>query len=430
MGQILSQPITDKHSDQGEDERLAYGLSSMQGWRFSMEDAHATVLDLKRGGEKSDVPTRIEDRVSFFGVYDGHGGDKVALYTGEHLHNIVAKQGPFARKDYGQALKDGFLGTDRAILEDSSFARDPSGCTATTAIVTENKIYVANAGDSRTVLGVKGIAKPLSFDHKPNNEGERARICAAGGYVEVGRVNGNLALSRAIGDFDFKMTANLPPEEQIVTAYPDVMEHDINPDDEFVVLACDGIWDCMHSQQVVEFVRRGIAAKQELKDICENIMDNCLAPESNFSGIGCDNMTVMIVGLLNGKTKEEWYDMIAKRVADGDGPVAPESFAEMKGNPFSGQSNQMSSQSQEDEPRRYSIPIGATTSFQQLLGHTAQVMNSNGTYVLETTDSGSLFSLGLRPREGDEDDEDSRQRIEEPITPEDEQEQPDQEQQR
>ena len=122
----------------------------------------------------------------------------------------------------------------------------------------------ANAGDSRTVLSVKGRAKPLSFDHKPQNEGwfgyflqtllrqmtdfpkiskilgEKARICAAGGSVEAGRVNGNLALSRAIGDFGYKGRVDLPPEQQMVTAFPDVVIHEVSDDDEFFVIACDG----------------------------------------------------------------------------------------------------------------------------------------------------------------------------------------------
>lgn len=69
---------------------------------------------------------------------------------------------------------------------------------------------------------------------------EKARIQAAGGFVDFGRVNGNLALSRAIGDFEFKKSADLPPEAQVVTAFPDVNVHEISDDDEFLVLACDG----------------------------------------------------------------------------------------------------------------------------------------------------------------------------------------------
>lgn len=85
----------------------------MQGWRISMEDAHTAVLDLKREDGKS-AP---DDKVSFFAVYDGHGGSKAAIFAGQNLHNIVARQAAFEKGDYEQALKDGFLSTDRAILQ-------------------------------------------------------------------------------------------------------------------------------------------------------------------------------------------------------------------------------------------------------------------------------------------------------------------------
>ena len=82
-----------------------------------MEDAHAAVLDLQaEDADKDFVAASVDDRLSFFGVYDGHGGDKVALFAGENIHKILAKQEAFKRKDFEQALKDGFLATDRAIL--------------------------------------------------------------------------------------------------------------------------------------------------------------------------------------------------------------------------------------------------------------------------------------------------------------------------
>ncbi|KAL5120466.1 Protein phosphatase 2C 2 [Pleosporales sp. CAS-2024a] len=315
MGQTLSEPVVDKKSESGDGDSLIFGTSSMQGWRISMEDAHACLLDLQAATEGG-KPTEADKRLAFFGVYDGHGGDKVAIYTGEHLHEIVTKQEAYKSGDLKKALQDGFLATDRAILSDPKYEEEVSGCTATVAILSKDKIYCANSGDSRTVLGVKGRAKPLSFDHKPQNEAEKARIQAAGGFVDFGRVNGNLALSRAIGDFEFKKSADLPPEQQIVTAFPDVEIHDINEDDEFLVVAC--IWDCQSSQAVIEFVRRGIVAKQPLQSICENMMDNCLASNSDTGGVGCDNMTITIIGLLHGKTKEQWYEDIAKRVANGE----------------------------------------------------------------------------------------------------------------
>lgn len=79
-----------------------------------MEDAHTTVLDLLTMG--SDEAKKHESKLSFFGVFDGHGGDKVALFAGENIHEIVAKQETFKKGNYEQALKDGFLATDRAIL--------------------------------------------------------------------------------------------------------------------------------------------------------------------------------------------------------------------------------------------------------------------------------------------------------------------------
>ncbi|OTB09160.1 hypothetical protein M426DRAFT_51233 [Hypoxylon sp. CI-4A] len=330
MGQTLSEPVVDKASDKGEDDRLLYGVSAMQGWRISMEDAHSTILDLLT--PKSDEEKRVHpSRLSFFGVFDGHGGDKVAQFAGKNIHDILKKQDTFKAGNYEQSLKDTFLATDRAILSDPQYEEEVSGCTACCGLITGEKIYIANAGDSRSVLGVKGRAKPLSFDHKPQNEGEKARITAAGGFVDFGRVNGNLALSRAIGDFEFKKSAELAPEQQIVTAFPDVVAHDISDDDEFLVIACDGIWDCQSSQAVVEFVRRGIAAKQDLDKICENMMDNCLASNSETGGVGCDNMTMVIIGFLRGKSKEEWYEEVASRVAKGDGPCAPPEYAEFRG---------------------------------------------------------------------------------------------------
>jgi len=96
-----------------------------------------------------------------------------------------------------------------------------------------------------------------------------------------------------------------------------------------MLTAISGIWDCKSSQAVIEFVRRGIAAKQELHTICENMMDDCLASPSETDGgaggAGCDNMTMIVVALLrNMMTKEEWYDLIAKRV--GDSPCAPPKY--------------------------------------------------------------------------------------------------------
>ena len=121
-----------------------------------------------------------------------------------------------------------------------------------------NTIYASNVGDSRAIASIGGVAKALSVDHKPGDEKERARIEKAGGFVEFNRVNGNLALSRALGDFGFKTKDDFPAEDQIVCCDPDIVVETIDESWEWVLLACDGIWDVLSNQEVSQgFGSRG-----------------------------------------------------------------------------------------------------------------------------------------------------------------------------
>lgn len=187
----------------------------MQGWRKTMEDAHVTALDV------------IEGEVSVFGVFDGHGGCEVARYVENHLVDELKKNENFKKGNYRQALVDVFLALDRNMLNEagkkelaqiskkhgtmaSGHVYDggdlaiQAGCTCCVAIITKNEVYVANAGDTRCVIASKGKAKDLSIDHKPDLPSEKRRIQRAGGFVEEGRVNGIIAISRAIGDWEYK----------------------------------------------------------------------------------------------------------------------------------------------------------------------------------------------------------------------------------
>ena len=152
---------------------------------------------------------------------------------------------------------------------------------------------VANAGDSRCVLSRDGKAVALTEDHKPNNEEEFSRIMKAGGFVADGLVNGSLNLSRALGDLEYKQ-AQLPPEEQMVTANPEIRTLRLTHDDEFLILACDGIWDVLTNQEAVEFVRARLLQGMSPKEICEAACDHCLAEDTAGCGKGCDNMSIVI----------------------------------------------------------------------------------------------------------------------------------------
>ena len=271
------QPNTQKTSAGGRNHKLRYGLSSMQGWRRSMEDSHAAIL-AEDGG--------------FFAVFDGHNGVAAADFCGENLFGFVKNTEAYARRNYEKALYDGFIAIDKHLFETQS--KNRSGCTAVALLVEGDTMYCANAGDSRCVLCRNGAPIALSVDHKPFNGGEQSRIERAGGYVWNKRVNGMLALSRAIGDFAFKANSKVAWEDQAVTSAPEVRTLPIDHDhDDFAVIACDGIWDVMSNEEVCLFVKSHMADGATLEQICERLMDKCLSPQP--FGLGCDNMSVIIV---------------------------------------------------------------------------------------------------------------------------------------
>ncbi|KAH8234988.1 hypothetical protein KR032_007147 [Drosophila birchii] len=294
MGQTLSEPVTTKNSECCSNNAYRVGSSCMQGWRSHMEDAHTHILALP-----DDPPA------AFFAVYDGHGGATVANLAGKHLHKFVTKRPEYRENAFELALKRAFLDFDREMEHNGSWGDQMAGSTAVVVLIRERRLYCANAGDSRAIACVGGVVQALSVDHKPNDETEIKRIKAGGGWVEFNRVNGSLALSRALGDFMYKKNRQKQPEEQIVTADPDVEVRDITDDWEFVLLACDGIWDVMTSSEVGQFVRSRIAEGLQPEVICEELMSNCLAPRLQEVGLGGDNMTVILVCLLHNKSYED-----------------------------------------------------------------------------------------------------------------------------
>jgi serine/threonine protein phosphatase PrpC len=274
----------------------------MQGWRVSMEDAKITDITL-------DTDTTC------FGVFDGHGGKEVAAFVSRHFSEYLVKNTSYQAGRYPESLCENFvmmdslLGTPsgnkeiirimRNLPDDAVVNGDTSdsmaGCTAVVALIKGTQLFVANAGDSRCVLARKGKAIEMSRDHKPELPSERERIYRAGGFVEDGRVMGNLNLSRSIGDLEYKKNTRLQPQDQIITAYPEVNSESIDSGTDFMVLACDGVWDVLTSQQCIDFIYERLGQKP-LSNIVEDILDRCLATDiSSSGGLGCDNMTCVVV---------------------------------------------------------------------------------------------------------------------------------------
>jgi serine/threonine protein phosphatase PrpC len=283
----------------------------MQGWRKRMEDSH--ISDLSKGTDgKSNV----------FGVFDGHGGKEVAQYVKKHFTQELLNNPNYKKGDYKKALTETFLRMDvllvtkegkeelkmearKAKEEDDlqnqgakngqmellkQIMGDPkengdvaqfTGCTACVCLIQNDIMYFANAGDSRAVLCNKGIAYPMSFDHKPELEVEVKRIEKAGGWVQEGRVKGNLNLSRSLGDLEYKQNKQLPPEDQMITANPDLVVEEITRDSDFIIIGCDGVWDCKTNQEAVDFVNDRLKRnpKAKLSKIVEDLFDEILAPD-------------------------------------------------------------------------------------------------------------------------------------------------------
>lgn len=288
MGSFLDKPQTQK-----ETARLAgvnglrVGISAMQGWRVSMEDAHCVRLGIEGCPD-----------YNFLAVFDGHGGHFVSSFSAKNLLRFITDTPEWKRdhrtpKGISEAFKRGFLNLDTQLRQQPVVVsgEDHSGSTAIASFVTPTHLIVANCGDSRCVLIRGGQVVEMSRDHKPYNEEEKRRIERAGGMVAMRRVNGDLAVSRALGDFLYKHKRDMADEDQQVSALPEVIEVERTDADQFLVLACDGIWDVMSNQDVANFIldkvtREGVA---DLGVLSEMLLDACLALDSR------DNMSCVIV---------------------------------------------------------------------------------------------------------------------------------------
>lgn len=304
MGAFLDKPKTEKHTEHGGGNGLTYGLSSMQGWRIEMEDAHSAIVGLPHG---------FNDW-SFFAVFDGHAGPRVSAHCSENLIDSIIQTEEFAGnacateeqvsqiENVKVGIRDGFLRLDEKMkkLPEVESGEDRSGSTAICALVSSTHLFFANCGDSRGVLSRDGKAFFSTQDHKPVNPTEKERIQRAGGSVMIQRVNGSLAVSRALGDYEYKQVEGKGPCEQLVSPEPEITVHERDPQrDEFFVLACDGIWDVMGNDELCDYVRHMLRLTSDLEAICSLVIDTCLYKGSK------DNMSMVLVNFPGAPTVSE-----------------------------------------------------------------------------------------------------------------------------
>eukprot|EP00591_Stephanopyxis_turris_P007721 CAMPEP_0195519160 /NCGR_PEP_ID=MMETSP0794_2-20130614/14489_1 /TAXON_ID=515487 /ORGANISM="Stephanopyxis turris, Strain CCMP 815" /LENGTH=411 /DNA_ID=CAMNT_0040648271 /DNA_START=85 /DNA_END=1320 /DNA_ORIENTATION=+ len=247
MGGMLSQPITSKMLVREGNKLYRVGSTDMQGYRLNMEDAMTVLLGLGEGREDW----------ALFGVYDGHAGARASAFLGEHLHERVCQlTDPFDAKQ----LQDCVSKLDAEFCSDVERRFDGSTCVfaivrPSNAEKTEFDIVVSNTGDSRVVIIRKdtGACVSMTTDHKPSDEPERERIYAAGGTVSMNRTDGQLAMSRAFGDFSYKSNTDLAQDKQKVIPTPDITFEKLSQGDTVLVM-CDGIVEQMTNEEAAASV--------------------------------------------------------------------------------------------------------------------------------------------------------------------------------
>ncbi|XP_039322428.1 putative protein phosphatase 1N isoform X1 [Saimiri boliviensis] len=260
---------------------LRFGASAAQGWRARMEDAHCTWLSLPG----------LPPGWAFFAVLDGHGGARAARFGARHLPGHVLEElGPEPDEPEGvrEALRRAFLSADERLR--SLWPRvETGGSTAVALLVSPRFLYLAHCGDSRAVLSRAGAVAFSTEDHRPLRPRERERIHAAGGTIRRRRVEGSLAVSRALGDFAYKQAPGRPPELQLVSAEPEVAALVRQAEDEFMLLASDGVWDTMSGAALAGMVASRLRLGLAPELLCAQLLDTCLCKGS------LDNMTCILV---------------------------------------------------------------------------------------------------------------------------------------
>ena len=258
-----------------EEERDAFSVYCKRGRREYMEDRYSAADNL-----------RGQQKLAFFGIFDGHGGAKAAEFVANNLEKNVLDEVIISEEEDSieEAVKRGYLKTDSAFLKSDLHG----GSCCVTALIRNGNLAVSNAGDCRAVISRGGVAEALTSDHRPSREDERERIETLGGYVDlcrgVWRIQGSLAVSRGIGDRHLKQWVIAEPETKVIRIEP---EHDL------LILASDGLWDKVSNQEAVDIARPLCVGSSKPQPLlaCKKLVDLSVSRGS------MDDTSVMLIML-------------------------------------------------------------------------------------------------------------------------------------
>ena len=253
----------------------------------------------------------------FFAVYDGHGGNGCSLYLKEKLHHFIKN---FTKESLNEAIntvEEKFMSEEA--LDEKGEIKDPSGSCGIMALIQKNKLIIANVGDSRLVLFKKNSLYFSTEDHKPGSPSEKTRIEKGGGMVyqtpsliplhQNGKeieppwrvLPGRLSVSRTFGDVEAK-NEKLGGMKNVVVALPDITEIELDEDFNFMVLGCDGIFDVLSNEEILECVKIVLKEKEindlnnvNISELCGYIADMII--KSSLAKDSYDNVSCIVVAI-------------------------------------------------------------------------------------------------------------------------------------
>ena len=260
----------------------------------------------------------------FFGVYDGHGGKGCSFYLRDNLHKNINEFSSNGVKLGIEKTEENFIKNEA--LNENGEIKDSSGSCGVIALIKGKKLIIGNVGDSRLVIFKNGLVSFATEDHKPDSDIEKKRIEAAGGKIyqtpsyfplyQNGKeieipwrvLPGRLSVSRTFGDIEAK-EEKFGGMKGVVAALPDITEIELNEEYNFIVIGCDGIFDVLSNEELLECVKIVLKEKkineaikdEEIHELCGDfaamIIKSALAKDS-FDNISCIVIALNLNGLL------------------------------------------------------------------------------------------------------------------------------------
>ena len=308
----------------------SYGVNTYQGIvRNYNEDRVSIIINMNK---PKDFKKNRWPKISFFGIYDGHGGEGCSEYLRDNLHKLICTN-EFFPEDIPKAIKSGILNAEQDFLNNYALSEnkeeiiDKSGSCAIILLIVDTNVYIANVGDSRCLISMNNGNKYLEVtqDHKPNSPKEIIRIKKNGGNIYQSQtiinntdnidlngkiligpyrvLPGRLSVSRTIGDVEAKLI-KFGGNPNVIISEPEIFYYNLNKENiDYFILGCDGIYDQMSNKEVLDCAWMILNEKNNiLIKECKNIHSLSglivdLILKSSLARKSFDNVTCLFISL-------------------------------------------------------------------------------------------------------------------------------------